>query len=83
MPVLTIYESSIQAALYKHRWKVEFLFKWIKQRLKIKSFGGTTQNTVNTRVYIAVIAYTLVPIIWHRLKTAYTTYDRQFYSGFF
>jgi IS4 transposase len=75
MPVLTIYEYSIQAALYKHRWKVEFFFKWIKQHLKIKSFGGTTENSVKTHVYIAVITYALVPIIWQRLKTAYTTYE--------
>jgi len=26
-------------------------------------------------VYIAVITYALVPIIWQRLKTAYTTYE--------
>jgi IS4 transposase len=64
MPVLTIYEYSIQAALYKHRWKVELFFKWIKQHLKIKSFGGTTENIVKTHVYIAVITYALVPIIW-------------------
>ena len=64
-----------RGALYKHRWKVEFFFKWIKQYLKIKSFGGTTENTVKPHVYIAVITYTFVPIIWQRLKTAYTTYE--------
>jgi len=26
-------------------------------------------------VYIAVITYALVPIIWQRLKTAYTTHE--------
>lgn len=26
------------AAIYKHRWKVELFFKWIKQHLKIKAF---------------------------------------------
>ncbi len=26
------------AQLYKHRWKIELFFKWIKQHLKIKSF---------------------------------------------
>jgi hypothetical protein len=63
------------AALYKHRWKVELFFKWIKQHLKIKSFWGTTENAVKTQVYIAVITYTLVAIIRQRLKTAYTTYE--------
>jgi len=61
------------AALYKHRWKVEQFFKWIKQHLKIKSFWGTTENAVKTQVYIAVITYTLVAIIRQQLKTAYST----------
>ena len=26
--------------LYKHRWKIELFFKWIKQHLKMKSFWG-------------------------------------------
>jgi Transposase DDE domain len=49
------------ASLYKHRWKIELFFKWIKQHLKIKSFGGTTENAVKTQVYIAVITYTCQP----------------------
>lgn len=32
------------AVLYKHRWKIELFFKWIKQHLKIKSFWGTSAN---------------------------------------
>jgi hypothetical protein len=28
------------ALLYKHRWKIELFFKWIKQHLKIKTFWG-------------------------------------------
>ena len=63
------------AALYRHRWKVELFFKWIKQHLKIKSFWGTTENAVKTQVYIAVITYTLVVIIRQQLKTEYTTYE--------
>jgi transposase len=71
-----LYLSSEEiAALYKHRWKVELFFKWIKQHLKIKSFWGTTENAVKTQVYIAVITYTLIAIIRQQLKTAYTTYE--------
>lgn len=32
------------AQLYKHRWKIELFFKWIKQHLKIKSFWGDIQK---------------------------------------
>ena len=42
------------AQLYKHRWKIELFFKWIKQHLKIKSFWGQSENAVKTQVWIAV-----------------------------
>lgn len=63
------------ASLYKHRWKIELFFKWIKQHLKIKSFWGTTENAVKTQVYIAVITYTLVATIRQKIKTPYTNYE--------
>ncbi|HEX3768426.1 MAG TPA: IS4 family transposase, partial [Puia sp.] len=63
------------AAIYKHRWKVELFFKWIKQHLKITSFWGRTENAVKTQVYIAIITYTLVAIIKEKLKSLYSTYE--------
>jgi len=63
------------AAIYKHRWKVELFFKWIKQHLKITSFWGRTENAVKTQVYIAIITYTLVAIIKQKLKSLYSTYE--------
>lgn len=63
------------ANLYKHRWKIELFFKWIKQHLRIKSFWGTTENAVKIQVYTAVITYTLVDIIRQKLKTTYTNYE--------
>ena len=50
------------AKLYKHRWKIELFFKWIKQHLKIKSFWGHSENAVKTQVWIAVSVYVLVAI---------------------
>jgi transposase len=63
------------AKLYKHRWKIELFFKWIKQHLRIKEFWGRTENAVKTQVYIAVITYTLIAIIKQKLKTEYSTYE--------
>jgi len=63
------------AAIYKHRWKIELFFKWIKQHLKITAFWGRTENAVKTQVYIAVITYTLVAIIKQKLKSNYSTYE--------
>jgi hypothetical protein len=50
------------AQLYKHRWKIELFFKWIKQHLKIKSFWGQSENAVKTQVWIPISVYVLVAI---------------------
>jgi len=62
LPPLTI------CALYKARWHVELLFKWIKQRLRIKRFFGTSENAVKSQIWIAVSAYVLVAIGKKRLN---------------
>jgi len=56
------------ADLYRHRWQVELFFKWIKQHLKIKSFFGTSANTVKSQIWIAISVYVLVAIIKKRLN---------------
>ena len=48
------------ADLYKERWQIELLFKWIKQNLKIKRFLGRSQNAVKSQIYIALIAFLLL-----------------------
>lgn len=63
------------AMLYKHRWKIELFFKWIKQHLKIKSFWGTSINAVKIQVYIAIITYTLILIIKEKLKLKQSAYE--------
>ena len=50
-------------------------FKWIKQHLKVKSFGGHTSNAVKTQLYCAIIAYCLVAIVVKKLKTDRSTYE--------
>jgi hypothetical protein len=60
---LTLDALSI-ALLYRKRWKIELLFKWMKQHLHIKAFFGTTPNAVKTQLWIAVMVFVLV----HRLK---------------
>jgi hypothetical protein len=61
LPALTICD------LYKSRWQVELFFKWIKQHLRIKRFYGTSENAVNTQIWIAVSVYVLVAILRKRL----------------
>lgn len=50
------------AELYRERWQVERFFKWIKGRLHIKSFYGTSQNAVYAQIWIAICDYLLLVI---------------------
>lgn len=63
------------AQLYKHRWKIELFFKWIKQHLKIKSFWGQSQNTVKTQIWIAVSVYVLVAIAKKKFLLRQSLYE--------
>ena len=56
------------AALYKNRWQVELLFKWIKQHLRIKKFLGTSENAVKTQSWCAVATYVLIAIVKKELQ---------------
>ncbi len=62
------------AALYKSRWQIELVFKWIKQHLRIKSFYGTNQNAVKAQIWIAVSVYLLVAIAKKRLGIEMSLY---------
>jgi IS4 transposase len=48
------------AALYKMRWQIELLFRWIKQHLKIRKFLGRSENAVRLQLIAAMIAYLLL-----------------------
>ena len=51
--------------LYKARWEVEIFFRDIKQQLHIKSFIGTSHNSVMTQIWTALITI----LILKALKT--------------
>jgi putative transposase len=50
------------ATLYKSRWQIELLFRWIKQHLDIRKFLGTNDNAIRLQVFAAMIAYLLLRI---------------------
>ncbi len=50
------------AALYKVRWQIELLFRWIKQHLKIRTFLGRTPNAIRLQLIAAMIAFLLLRI---------------------
>jgi len=50
------------AALYKGRWQIELLFRWIKQHLDIRKFLGTNDNAIRLQILAAMIVYLLLRI---------------------
>jgi putative transposase len=58
------------AALYKGRWQIELLFRWMKQHLRIRKFLANNDNAVRLQLVAAMIAYALARIAAkvHRTK---------------
>ncbi|MFI4961986.1 MAG: IS4 family transposase [Hyphomicrobiales bacterium] len=55
--------------LYKLRWQIELLFRWLKQHLKIRKFLGNNENAIKLQIYAAMIAYVLLRIAAAANKT--------------
>lgn len=51
------------AAIYQARWQIELFFKALKQRLRIKTFVGTTENAVQIQIWTALIAMLLLKFL--------------------
>jgi putative transposase len=50
------------AALYKSRWQIELLFRWIKQHLNLRKLMGKSDNAIRLQILAAMIAYLLLRI---------------------
>jgi IS4 transposase len=59
------------AGLYKERWDIELLFKWLKQNLKIRRFLGRSENAVRIQIHVALIAFMLLRILHHTAARAF------------
>ena len=62
--------ASTIAALYRKRWQIELLFRWIKQHLKIRTFLGRSENAIRLQLYAAMIAYLLLRIAARNSRSA-------------
>lgn len=49
--------------LYKGRWQIELLFRWIKQHLKIRKFLGNNGNAIRLQLFAAMVAFALLRIV--------------------
>jgi putative transposase len=48
--------------LYKGRWQIELLFRWIKQHLNVRKFLGNNDNAIRLQLLAAMIAFALIRI---------------------
>ena len=52
--------ASEVACLYRHRWDIEVIFKWIKQNIVVKTLWGYSENAVRIHLWVAIIAYLIL-----------------------
>ena len=60
------------AAIYKDRWQIEIFFKTLKQRLKVKTFIGTSENALRIQIWTALIALLLLKWMHHISQAAWS-----------
>ena len=66
--------SAIEIAqAYKFRWRIELLFRWLKQHLKLRKFLGTSPNAIKLQIYAAMIAYILLRLAARAVNTQLDT----------
>jgi len=56
------------ADIYKKRWAVELLFRWLKGHLNVRYFAAKNPNSIRVHVAVAVLVQLLVQL--HRLKNS-------------
>ncbi|MFW5879278.1 MAG: transposase [bacterium] len=59
-------------AVYKDRWQIEIFFKTIKQKLKIKTFLGTSKNAIMIQIWTAMISYLLLTCLRYSSRFKWT-----------
>ena len=53
--------SAVEIAnLYKGRWQIELLFRWIKQHLKIRKFLGNNDNAIRLQLFAAMNSWSVM-----------------------
>jgi len=50
------------------RWQIELFFKALKQNLKVKTFVGTSENTLYIQIWTALIAMLLIKYLQFKSK---------------
>ncbi|MCF6319575.1 MAG: IS4 family transposase [Proteobacteria bacterium] len=56
------------AAIYKHRWQIETMFKRLKQNFPLKYFLGDNQNAIEIQIWCGLIKQLLMLVIQRKTK---------------
>ena len=56
------------AAIYKHRWQIETMFKRLKQNFPLKYFLGDNQNAIEIQIWSALIIKLIMLVIQRKVK---------------
>jgi len=56
------------ANIYKHRWKIETMFKRLKQNFPLKYFLGDNQNAIEIQIWCGLIIQLLMLVIKRKTK---------------
>jgi hypothetical protein len=59
-------DALIVALIYRRRWAIELLFRWIKQHLRLRGLFSTSSNGVRVQIWAAMCAFLLVAIAKQR-----------------
>ena len=62
------FAASTIAAIYRQRWQIELFFKALKQNLRIKTFVGTSSNTLQIQIWTALIALLVLKYLQLRAR---------------
>lgn len=56
------------AAIYKHRWQIETMFKRLKQNFPLKYFLGDNQNAIEIQIWCGLIIQLLMLVIQRKTE---------------
>lgn len=56
------------AAIYKHRWQIETMFKRLKQNFPLKYFLGDNQNAIEIQIWCGLIIQLLMLVVQRRTR---------------
>lgn len=78
--------AQIVADIYKKRWSVELLFRWLKGHLQIRRLPTKTPNAIKTQLAVAVLVQLLLQLkkivdnykgtLWQLLRSLRATLNR-------